>query len=106
MNTFGVHYIRTVPFTQRKHHAETIETMQSYCAVVLTCSVWYNTEYKCCIVHKDQPIYDMLNNISDVPNTNIAVFDSITKKNVSLDLTVKQIEKKNDLTRYIHVVII
>ena len=106
MNSFGVHYIRTIPFTQRKQSAETIESMQCYCAVVLTCSAWYDTEYKCCIVHKNQTIQDMLVNISDFPHKNVAVFDSINKQNLSLDLTLKQIEKKNDLTRYIHVVIV
>ena len=106
MNAFGVHYVRVVPFAQRRMYAETIKTMGPYCAVVVTCSAWFDTEYRCCIVHKNQPIKDMLHNLKDIPCKNIVVFDAITKENISLNTTTKDVPPKHDLTRYIHVVVI
>ena len=106
MNAFGVHYIRVVPFVQRRMYAATIETMGLYRAVVVTCSAWFDTDYRCCIVHKNQPIKDMLLHLKDIPCKNIVVFDAITKENMSLDTVIMNILPKHDLTRYIHVVVI
>lgn len=106
MNAFGVHYVRVVPFVQRRMYAETIQTMGPYCAVVVTCSAWFDTEYRCCIVHKNQPIKDMLHNLKDIPCKNIVAFDAITKENISLNTTIQDVPPKHDLTRYIHVVVV
>lgn len=106
MNAFGVHYIRVVPFEQRRMYAATINTMGSYRAVVVTCSAWFDTDYRCCIVHKNQPLKDMLQHMNDIPCKNIVVFDAVTKENMSLDTVIGGILPKHDLTRYVHVVVI
>ena len=106
MNDCGVHYVRVVPFRQRRCYAETIQTMGSYCAVVVTCSAWFDTEYRCCIVHKEQPLHEMLQQLNDIPCKKIGVFDAISKENIALNTLTKNILPKQDLTRYVHVVVI
>lgn len=106
MNSFGVHYVRVVPFAQRRMYAATIKTMGSYCAVVVTCSAWFETDYRCCIVHSNQSLTDMLKHLNDIPYKNISVFDAISKDNLSLDTKIKALLPKQDMTRYIHVVVV
>lgn len=106
MNSCGVHYVRVVPFIQRRKYAQTISSMGVYRAVVVTSSAWFDVEYLCCIVHMEQTIHDMLQHVKNIPNKRIATFDSITKQNVGLDTQIKDVSEKQDATRYIHVVIV
>lgn len=106
MNSCGVHYVRVVPFVQRRQYAQTIRSMGLYRAVVITSSAWFDVEYICCIVHQEQTIYDMLQHVKNIPNKLIAAFDAITKQNIGLDTQIKDVPEKQDATRYIHVVIV
>lgn len=106
MNTYGMHYIRTLPFEKRKQYASQIKSLGSHLALVISCSMWYPTEYQCLIVHKDQPLSEMIKHVKNIPNANICAFDSVNKINYSLDMLIKNIHEKNDGTRYVHFVII
>jgi len=106
MNAYGMHYIRTLPFQHRIDYATQIKSLGEHLALVISCSIWYPTEYKCLIVNKNQTLIDMVQHIKDIPNTNLSAFDGVNKDNYALDSKIKNIHEKNDGTRYVHFVVI
>ena len=78
MNCNGVHYIRTLPFAKRKSYGESIQAIHRL-ALVISTNAWYDTEFRCYIVHKDQTLRAFLHKIG-FPTRNIAAFDAINKQ--------------------------
>jgi hypothetical protein len=106
MNAYGMHYIRTIPFAKRKAYAQTIGELGSHVAVVVSCSAWFMTDYKCLIVHKDQTLRSLLAYLKEIPGHNTCAFDGVTKRDYSLDLGMLRLDEKDDQTRYVHFVVV
>lgn len=104
MNVHGVHYIRTLPFAKRLAYAQTIRTLDPYVPLVLTASIWFDNEYTCLIVHRHQPLRQLLATL-DLPSQGICAVDAISRKNLNLDIRVQDLCERDDLTRYVHVIL-
>lgn len=101
-----MHYIRTLPFAKRLHYAKTIQNLGNHVALVVSCSRWFMTEYRCCIVHQDQTLRELLSHLHDIPSNNTCAFDGVSKKDYALDYIMKDLDKKDDQTRYVHFVVV
>ncbi len=101
-----MHYIRTLPFAKRQGYAKTIHELGSRVPLVVSCSRWFVTDYKCLIVHENQTLRELLTYLQDVPLHNTCAFDAISKKDYALDTKMKELDQKDDMTRYVHFVVV
>jgi len=106
MNSYGMHYIRTLPFAKRQGYAKTIRELGNRMALVVSCSRWFLTDYKCLIVHKDQSLRELLHYLQDIPLYNTCAFDAISKEDYALDTKMADLDEKVDMTRYVHFVVV
>ena len=105
-----MHYIRTLPFTRRQVYAQTVRNMGP-CMVplVISCSKWFVTDFMCLIVHREQTLRQLLvylESVASIPSNNTCTFDAVSKRDYSLDTKVQDLEEKEDLTRYVHFIVV
>ena len=106
----GVPYIQTICFPQRKAYArQIIHTIPDHVPLILTTSFWYANEYKSLIVHKHQHVRELLTYLHttfDLPLNRVCVLDAISQYTIGVDQQVDTITQRDDLTRYIHLIIV
>lgn len=97
----GNPYIQLYPLQSRQQYARSILSLQNKIPVVVTCSVWYASDYRCLIMDQRHTVQDLLHEFGFLDK--FCGLNYITQEVLSQSTTLGEIQLSQDQHLYIHI---